>query len=173
VSDRFGFTRHPRILRPAGEAPPSSDTAYVSGCCALVRAQAWRDIGPFREDYFAYYEDVEWCMRARQAGWRCRYLGEVLCRHAAGLSSGQRGGNGLTEGTAYYLARNPLRFALETPDPGLRATRVLGILTVWTAYNAWRVARSRDLRVGAAYAAGLGDALRGRMGPRRLTGTRR
>jgi GT2 family glycosyltransferase len=162
----FAFTRHRGLRRPSVNLPPSSDTDYVPGCCALISAEAWCVVGPFREDYFAYYEDAEWGSRARDAGWRCRYLGELLCLHDVGVTSLQRGSLGLSENTAYYLARNPLRFALETPAVLLRASRVTGLMTIWNVYNAWRVLRSGKTSVGGSYLRGLRDALRGRMGPK-------
>jgi GT2 family glycosyltransferase len=165
-SRRFAFTRHRGLRQPSQNLPPSSDTDYVPGCCALISALAWRAVGPFREDYFAYYEDAEWGSRARDAGWRCRYLGELLCAHDVGVSSRQRGSLGLSDNTAYYLARNPLRFALETPSVLLRASRVTGLMTIWNAYNAWRVVRSGQASVGGSYLRGLRDAIRGRMGPK-------
>ncbi len=169
-SHRFAFTQHHGLRRPAVAPPPSSDTEYIPGCCALISAEAWRELGPFRDDFFMYYEDAEWGARARAAGWRLRYVGEVLCSHAVGVSSRLRGSLGLNENTAYYLARNPLRFALDTPAPGLRISRVLGLMVVWNAYNAWRVLQSRRAAVGRAYLCGLRDGFAGRMGPRRARG---
>ncbi len=165
-SARFAFTRHTGLRRPASHPPPTSDTDKGWGCCVLVSVAAWRALGPFRDDYFLYYEDVEWCRRARDAGWRCRYVGQVLCTHALGVSSGQRGSLGLSDNTAYYLARNPLRFALDTPEPVRRLTRVLGILVVWGSYNVLRIARTRRWSVARAYLQGTSDAAHRRMGPR-------
>lgn len=167
-STLFAYTRHRGLRQPARFPPKSADVGYVSGACALVSTQAWGQLGPFREDYFLYYEDVEWCYRARQAGWRCRYVGATLCSHALGVSSGQRGSLGLSENTAYYLARNPLRFALETPWRPLRWSRVSGILVVWGLYNAWRLAATKKVAVWRAYLQGTMDAVGGRMGPRPL-----
>jgi GT2 family glycosyltransferase len=166
VSHRFAFTRHHGLNRPAVNPPPSADSSYISACCVLVSAQAWKEVGPFRSDYFSYYEDAEWCQRARARGWRCRYLGQVLCHHAVSVSSEQRGSIGLSDNTAYYLARNPFRFAIESRPLWLAFTRLLGLGVVWNAYNAWRVLRSGRISVARAYLAGLGDALRGRMGQR-------
>jgi GT2 family glycosyltransferase len=131
----------------------------------LISAKAWVSIGPFRADFFAYYEDAEWCQRATAAGWTCRYLGEVLCTHAAGVSSGLRGSFGLSEHTAYYKARNPLRFALETRAAPRRLSRVIGLMLVWNAYHAWRIAESRSRRVAQGYWRGIHDAFKGQMGP--------
>jgi GT2 family glycosyltransferase len=165
-SHRFAFTRHRGLRRSAADAPPSSDTQYVPGCCALYSMAAWRDVGEFREDFFMYYEDAEWGARAHAAGWRLRYLGAVLCLHAVGVSSNQRGSLGLGENTAYYLGRNPLRFALDTPARGLRTSRVAGLMVVWNGYNAWRILQSGRVAVGRSYLRGLRDAMVGRMGPR-------
>jgi GT2 family glycosyltransferase len=166
VSDWFAYPRHRGLLQPAASPPPSSDVGYVSACCALVSSAAFRSLGPFRADYFMYYEETEWCQRARAAGWRCRYLGEVLCAHAVSASGGRRGSLGLAENMAYYLARNPLRFALDTPQALRRLTRVVGLLTVYGAFNAWRAIKSGQRAVASAYMQGLADAFRGRMGKR-------
>ena len=112
VNDWFAFPRHRGLGQPVSSLPTTSDTGYVSACCALVSSASWRSLGPFRVDYFMYFEDAEWCQRVRDGGWRCRYLGEVLCMHAVSASSGRRGSLDLSETMAYYLARNPLRFAL-------------------------------------------------------------
>jgi hypothetical protein len=42
----------------------------VVGCSVLLSADALRDIGPFDASYFAYHEEVDWCLRARRAGYR-------------------------------------------------------------------------------------------------------
>ena len=41
----------------------------VVGCCVLFRAEALRQVGLFDEDFFAYHEDIDWSLRARDAGW--------------------------------------------------------------------------------------------------------
>ncbi len=38
------------------------------GCSLLLRADAVRKVGLFGEEFFAYHEDVDWCLRARSAG---------------------------------------------------------------------------------------------------------
>ena len=43
------------------------------GCCLLLRADALRHVGLFDERYFAYHEDVDWCLRAHRLGYRFYY----------------------------------------------------------------------------------------------------
>ena len=167
VNDWTAFPRHKALRQHTDKLPPTADTGYVSTCCALVSTAAWREVGPFRDDYFMYYDDAEWCQRARAAGWRCRYLAEVLCVHAVSASGGTRGSLGLTENMAYYLARNPLRFALDTRGLLRRTSRAAGLLTVYLGFNAWRAVRSRRSAVARAYFEGISDAIHRRMGRRR------
>jgi len=166
VSNWFAYPSHRGLLQPAASPPPSSDVGYVATCCALLSSVAFRSVGPFRAEYFMYYDDTEWCQRARASGWRCRYLGEVLCAHAVSASGGRRGSLALSENMAYYLARNPLRFALDTPKMSRRISRVAGLLTVYAAFVAWKSLESRQVGIASSYLQGLADAFRGRMGKR-------
>ena len=45
----------------------------VPGCSVLFRAEALREVGLFDEAYFAYHEDVDWCLRAAASGWEVYY----------------------------------------------------------------------------------------------------
>jgi N-acetylglucosaminyl-diphospho-decaprenol L-rhamnosyltransferase len=49
------------------------EVPWVTGCCLLVRRDCWRGLGGFDEDFFLYYEDVDLCRRARNAGWAVWY----------------------------------------------------------------------------------------------------
>jgi len=61
---------------------------WVSGACLLTRSELLRSLGPLDESYFMYLEDVEWCRRARQSGWKVFYLPtvEVLHRYRGSAS---------------------------------------------------------------------------------------
>ncbi len=41
---------------------------YVSGCCMLIKHQVFEKIGLFDERFFLYFEDVDFCVRAKRAG---------------------------------------------------------------------------------------------------------
>lgn len=45
----------------------------VSGCCLLARRKVLEDIGPLDEDFFGFGEDIDWCVRAKNAGWEVWY----------------------------------------------------------------------------------------------------
>ena len=69
----------------AGEAPMAVE--WVAGMFMLFRAEAFRDIGGFDEDFFLYYEDVDICARLWKAGWKVMLHPGVSVVHAAQRTS--------------------------------------------------------------------------------------
>ncbi len=65
------------------------DVAWVSGACLAARWDMVEEIGRLDEGFFMYCEDVDWCWRAREAGWRVVTVPGVAVRHELGRSSGQ------------------------------------------------------------------------------------
>jgi len=64
----------------------------VTFACALIRAEAWRELGGLDERYRrAYYEDSDFCMRARSHGWRVLYTPDSGIVHVGNHS---HAGNG-------------------------------------------------------------------------------
>lgn len=81
------FRRHLLPAR-AGEAPPDGPCCaeYLSGAVVLLRMVAHRDIGPFDEAIFLYYEDDDFCMRIRAAGFSAVLVPDARVRHGGGGS---------------------------------------------------------------------------------------
>lgn len=65
------------------------DVDHVIGAFFLVRRTVFDLLGGFDERFFVYLEDLDFSLRARQAGWRCTYLTEVQAFHAEGGTSRQ------------------------------------------------------------------------------------
>ncbi len=63
---------------------------WLSGAAICIRRQAWEQVGGFDEGFFMYAEDIDWCWRARQAGWRVCYVPQAVVVHKIGRSSDQR-----------------------------------------------------------------------------------
>jgi GT2 family glycosyltransferase len=61
----------------------------VNGAFMLVRREALDDVGPLDEGYWLYMEDLDWCYRFWQAGWKVLYWPRVEVMHVKGGSSGQ------------------------------------------------------------------------------------
>jgi len=55
-------------LRSACHHPRCLPIDYISGCCMLIRRKVFDKIGLLDEKYFLFFEDVDFCLRAKKAG---------------------------------------------------------------------------------------------------------
>ncbi len=70
----FGLARHLGVNALPGQGfdqPRRVDAAI--GCSLLVAADALERVGLLDESYFAYHEEIDWCLRARKAGYALYY----------------------------------------------------------------------------------------------------
>ena len=68
----------------------ASEVDSVCGACLLIRRPVVERIGLLDERFFMYGEDLDWCMRAHQAGWTVRYEPAIVVQHMHGAASRQR-----------------------------------------------------------------------------------
>ncbi|MDH7601778.1 MAG: glycosyltransferase family 2 protein [Armatimonadota bacterium] len=66
-----------------------ADVDWLSGSALLARVEMIRQIGMLDERFYMYLEDVDWCRRAHEAGWRVVYFPEVTVIHKIGGASDQ------------------------------------------------------------------------------------
>ncbi len=137
----------------------------VSGCAMLLRAEALRDVGGFDPALFCYFEDVDWCLRARERGWGVATAAQARVWHWGSASSGGR----ISPARLYYSTRNQLR-VWETRFPLERRAALWArrgaILALWTAV----ALASSGMPTSAALReirSGWRDFLAGRYGERR------
>lgn len=82
--------------------PPRLD--FVDFTCVLLRNRALREVGLPDDSFRFYWEDAEWCMRARRAGWSLMLDPKAVVRHRISGTLGAQ-----TNVTArYYQYRNRL-----------------------------------------------------------------
>jgi N-acetylglucosaminyl-diphospho-decaprenol L-rhamnosyltransferase len=62
----------------------------VCGACMLLRRAVFERLGPLDERFFMYGEDLDWCLRTRQAGWTVRYEPAIVVQHQHGAASRKR-----------------------------------------------------------------------------------
>jgi GT2 family glycosyltransferase len=77
----------------------------LHGCAILFRREAWARVGPFWEPYFAYFEETDWCVRARDMGYRLLFVPEAKAWHHGGASFDHA-----SPGYLYLFFRNRLFF---------------------------------------------------------------
>ena len=66
------------------------DVEAISGACMLVDRKAVDDVGLWDEGYFLHCEDLDWCMRFRQKGWKILFVPDAIVVHHKGGCSHSR-----------------------------------------------------------------------------------
>ncbi|MFK7739277.1 MAG: glycosyltransferase [Planctomycetota bacterium] len=81
-----------RLLRRWATCPPLSETAHeidwLSGAAMMIRRDLFDAVGPFDEDYFLYFEELDFARRAHAAGARSHYVPASRVVHLVGRSTG-------------------------------------------------------------------------------------
>jgi GT2 family glycosyltransferase len=166
------FASIPEPAITVGGSRDFVEREWVQGCLLLIRAACVEEIGGFWSQLFAYYEDVDFCLRARDAGWRVGIASNALA-HEPGTTVP-------TDRRLYLLTRNSLALIRRHSGRGAFLRRAASI-----AFNStrafvgsiapWRRPEQRELsrRYAGHQAWGLFDAVRGRLGPGREFSTSR
>lgn len=89
-----------------GQYDKAGKTDFVTGAALMVRKNVFEKIGLFDERYFLYYEDADFCYRAKQAGFKIMYIPDAVVFHENAKSTVL--GSPLQD---YYITRNRLLFA--------------------------------------------------------------
>ncbi len=89
-----------------GQYDTIAETGYITGCSLLARRETIEGIGLLDEAMFLYFEDTDWCARARRSGWKMLYAPASVVYHKASASLGGMESPRMR----YYLARNLLYF---------------------------------------------------------------
>ncbi|OGO36017.1 MAG: hypothetical protein A2W35_15015 [Chloroflexi bacterium RBG_16_57_11] len=134
---------------------------YISGCAILVKRQVIEKIGGLEERFFYYWEETDWCARAREHGWTVLLVPQARLWHK-GVQRDYHPGPNVT----YYNTRNRFGFLARHHAPlsvwWFTWARTILTLASWSVRPRWRHMRGhRD-----AMWQGMLDFLRGRWGMR-------
>ncbi|WP_394278173.1 glycosyltransferase family 2 protein [Microbacterium sp.] len=118
-----GRTRgHAKRARHPGE----ETWEWLTGACLWFTAELWHATGGFDEEYFLYWEDVDFSRRAVLAGGSLRVVGDALAVHDEGATHRGRGQSARSKSETYYYfnIRNRMLFAnRHLDDEGVRRWR--------------------------------------------------
>ena len=89
---------------------------YITGCCMLVRAATIAEIGLFDERFFMYFEDADYCRRARICGYSVRCVPAARMWHKVSLSA-----NRIRPTTRYAASWGRVQFYRKHPHGRLAA----------------------------------------------------
>jgi GT2 family glycosyltransferase len=114
-----------RATRLGDDEPGEVDA--VNGAFMLCRAEAMREVGLLDEGYWLYMEDLDWCHRFWDAGWKVFYEPAGTALHVKGASSGGR--RAVRQEVAFHrgMARFYRRFDAPEHNPLLNAAVYAGI----------------------------------------------
>lgn len=134
---------------------------FLSGCAMLLRREVFERVGMFDPAFFAYFEDVDLCLRVRREGYRILYVPAARVYHKAARSS--TGRRNFAPLSVYFSTRNtPLLMQRRGCRWGWPIFLIgFGLRLLWRRL---RYARQGLPRAGEAMRLGLVDFLRGRLG---------
>lgn len=116
VGLRRAERRRPKL--PDDEVAPVD---WISGACMAVRRAAIERAGSIDDGFFFYFEDVEWCIRLRRAGWQALLDQRTRVVHEMGTST-----RPVRRGAQIEALRSRLRFYRTVFPPAVAA-----MLSVW------------------------------------------
>jgi N-acetylglucosaminyl-diphospho-decaprenol L-rhamnosyltransferase len=117
--------RYPRRLYEMGEPFPID---HPLGAALMVRRQVIDEVGPLDEKFFMYCEEIDWCMRIKDAGWQIVCWPQAEIVHYVGQSTEQ-----FRDKMYVALHKSRLRLYGKHYGSGFRrAARWLVTLGVWS-----------------------------------------
>jgi GT2 family glycosyltransferase len=153
-----------RVGRGAPDGPAFDGVRavdWIPGCAMLLSREALDAVGTLDERFFAYHEDVDWCVRARAAGFRILFAPDARVVHRG------EGGRGIANPARYLSARNTVLFARKHGGPAQWLT-----LAATIGWSLLRESVRGDRRVTGLLWRGYRDGLLGRELPLRELGLR-
>lgn len=159
-----------KIIRVCSLIPPLSEcdkphvrtVDYLPGCAMLLRAEVVDEVGFLEEQFFLYFEEVEYCTRIRQHGY------DVAITSATRIQHDDRDGSLLLDCPyqVYYNTRNRFLFAKLRFD-GVAQAVVLILVLILALSSAFRAVRDGHAELTYPHALGVFDGLIGRYGRQR------
>jgi len=138
AGNRIDLRTGESIRLQAGEPDDSRDDEprevdFITACGILLRREVSEQIGLLDPRFFFYYEETDWCLRARSAGWRVLYAPRARLWHKVSATIGEA-----SPATDYYMTRNVFLFLSRN-------------LRGWPRLRALGAAAGRNLLTVAAY----------------------
>lgn len=129
---------------------------YISGAAFLIKRKVIEEIGLFYAPFFAYYEETDWCFRAKKAGYKSVVIPQSVIWHKVAASAGDKGKNNLNAFQAYFYARNARLFAKRNLKGLQRIIFLFGHFTFSLGYN---LLRCKNNQARLAYFKGLKERI--------------
>ncbi len=76
---------------------------WITGCCIILRTTVIKKVGLMDEDFFAYYEDVDWSLRIKKLGYKLGVVESSVIFHHGTKSSNNSNFEGDLSSFVHYL----------------------------------------------------------------------
>lgn len=86
---------------------------YISGASMFVSDAFLQEVGLMSDDYFLYFEELDWAQRAQRAGFRLAYVSNAVVYHKEGSALGSGKSQKRSALAEFYALRNRLRVTLK------------------------------------------------------------
>ncbi len=135
-----------------GPARMPFEPAWIGFACVLIRRQVMAQIGLLDAGFFMYFEDIDYCRRARAAGWKILYWPEACIVHYVGCSSQVNVPEVATHRQPrYYYEARTRYFLKHYGRAGLFLANVLWVLGRGVSLaREWLGSKPKHTRVGEA-----------------------
>lgn len=127
-----------------GQYEKTEETDFATGCCLLVKREVFEKIGFLDGRYFFYLEDLDFCQRAKRAGYKIIYAPKAVLWHKNAASSG-RPGSPLHE---YYQTRNRLLFGFRSASLRTKLALLRQSLSLLFSGRPWQKRGVLDFYLG-------------------------
>jgi GT2 family glycosyltransferase len=77
----FKYARSGRWLHEVISAPLNKELDYIYGASMFIRSDVLKCVGMLNEDYFLFYEEIDFCLRARSSGYHLRWCPQSIVAH--------------------------------------------------------------------------------------------
>jgi len=102
----------------------TQEVNWVTGACMMVRAETIKDVGPFDENIYMYFDDGDWCFRIKDSGWEIFYYNDAKIIHLRSETSK----NKLEKTTSIYFKSRLYFFSKHYSDLSLLLVRWLTVV---------------------------------------------
>lgn len=147
-------------LKPLPQDAASRSIEFASGCAMFCRVKALQEIGGFDSDYFLYWEDVEFSLKARQYGWNIRWVPSAHIYHKVSATTKKQG----VAARQYYDIRNFLLLSSKYAPQWMVLYRPVWAVGM-VVKQIIKIIIRRNVDVSIGILRGVRDYYRGKFGP--------
>ena len=105
--EKFNATTPLKGHKDSPNLPEVVECDYVPACCLIARMDVVRKIGAFDINHFIYWDDMDWCTKARELGYKVHAINASRVYHKMGAINSQN------TFSLYYFERNRILFFLK------------------------------------------------------------